>query len=216
MTCENIISENGKKAERSKKARIYLHIHNKKEAVSLRCARLPRYGHPPARLIIIFRRLWREQVFWTQALIVSAWADLGDLPYIRRRLSRHAHDFAEVLKVFYGQKKAARLACLWRNHFTLAGKLIEAARQGGPVYPVRNQWEANAALIAAVLSRPDRQWLQVWRGLLNEYLAITEEAIGLRFSGQYSLAVALFDDIDALCRLMADIMAQGIYYRFYA
>ena len=178
--------------------------------------RLPCYRHPWACLTNIFRRLWREQIFWTQALIVSALADLGDLPYIRQRLSRHARDFAGQLEMFYGKHNAAGLTRLLRDHFMLAEELIVAAKGGGPVYPVRNRWEANADLIAAFFSRlnPRRAW--VWRSLLNKYLAVTEEMIGLRFSGQYAWAVDLSDDINMLSRLLADSQVKAICRRFYA
>ena len=75
------------------------------------------YNHQ--EIINIMRKLWSQHVYWTRFFIISTAEKLQDLKYVTNRLLENPGDFAEVLKLFYGEKKADAL--------TLASALVASA-----------------------------------------------------------------------------------------
>lgn len=82
------------------------------------------YNHQ--EIINIMRKLWSQHVYWTRFFIISTAEKLQDLKYVTNRLLENPGDFAEVLKLFYGEKKADEFKKLLTEHLQIAGDLVNA------------------------------------------------------------------------------------------
>jgi len=165
----------------------------------------------------ILRQLWDEHIMWTRSFIISTAVDLGDLPYVTQRLLRNPADTAAVLAQFYGPDNARRFEQLLTDHLTIAAQLVNDSKAGNTAAANtdRQQWYANADEIAATLAGLNPYWQeQVWKDMLYDHLAITEQEAALRLTGRFAEDVALFDEIQAQAMDMADYMTEGILRQF--
>lgn len=164
-----------------------------------------------------FRRLWFEHIIWTRSFIISTSAELGDLPYVTKRLLRNPSDFYNVLSKYYGDDNAKRFQNLLTDHLTIAAKLVNAAKAGDTetTNSERQKWYANANEIANFLAGINPFWsIREWQLMLSDHLKLTEQEAVERLSGQYEKDVALFDVITGQAMQMADTMANGIIRQF--
>jgi len=168
-------------------------------------------------LINTFSQLWSEHTMWTRSFIISTASELGDLPNVTKRLMRNPSDFANALKKYYGDEKANKFAALLKEHLSIAGDLVNAAKAGDTttVDEKRKQWYANANEIAAFLASINPYWSQnEWKLMLHDHLKMTEDEATLRLSSKYAKDVALYEPILNQAMMMADYMANGIRKQF--
>ena len=106
------------------------------------------YNHQ--EIINIMRKLWSQHVYWTRFFIISTAEKLQDLKYVTNRLLENPGDFAEVLKLFYGEKKADEFKKLLTEHLQIAGDLVNADKNmnTSKADDLRKKWYANADNIA--------------------------------------------------------------------
>ena len=176
-----------------------------------------KFSGKQVRFMNTFRELWEQHVMWTRSLIISTASNLPDLQYISNRLLRNPSDFANVLRLFYGNKKANEFKELFLNHLLIAAKLVNDAKVGNmeAVAQDRKKWYENADEIATYLSEINPKWnKQEWQKMLYEHLKMTEDEVTLRLKGQYSEDIAIYDLIEAQALNMADVMSQGIIHQF--
>jgi len=159
------------------------------------------------------RKLWEQHVIWTRSFIISTASDLGDLPFVTNRLLQNPSDFAEGLRVFYGNQKANQFKDLFTQHLLIAAELVNAAKQGDEkkVDTTRKNWYENADAIALFLADINPNWNQKeWQALLYSHLKMTEAEAVYRLSGKYEEDVKLFDSIEDQALKMADYMYYGL------
>ena len=75
------------------------------------------------------RKLWSQHVYWTHFFIISTAEELPDLKYVTDRLLENPIDFANILKKFYGKKKAEEFKKLLTEHLNIAGELVNADKE---------------------------------------------------------------------------------------
>lgn len=75
------------------------------------------------------RKLWSQHVYWTRFFIISTAEELPDLKYVTDRLLKNPEDFANILKKFYGEKKAEEFKKLLTEHLNIAGELVNADKE---------------------------------------------------------------------------------------
>lgn len=173
------------------------------------------------RIIILnntLRKLWEQHIMWTRSFIISTVDNLGDIEFVTKRLLRNPSDFAAVLKNYYGSEKADKFQILLEEHLTIAGTLVNQAKDGNTeaVEETRKKWYKNASEIAAFLSEINPYWSrQEWNKMLDEHLKITEEEAVTRLQNKYRENVAIYDDIENQALAMADYMTRGILKQFY-
>jgi hypothetical protein len=164
------------------------------------------------------RRLWIEHVLWTRFFIISTAFDLPDLPFVTERLLQNPVDFAQVLRKFYGEQTAAQFQQLLTDHLLIAAALVNALKAGdaAQIEEQRNLWYANAEDIAYFLAGINSCFWNalVWKELLFEHLALTEQEAVLVLSGQYEESIRIYDRIQAEALEMADLMTCGIIKQF--
>ncbi len=78
-----------------------------------------------------FRRLWIDHVLWTSNYITSATtAGAEDQKQVLARLLKNQEDIGNSIKPYYGEAAGNRLTELLKEHITIAGDMVEAAKSG--------------------------------------------------------------------------------------
>lgn len=163
------------------------------------------------------RKLWEQHVMWTRSFIISTASDLGDLDLVTKRLLENPSDFANILKLFYGNDIADQFESLFTDHLTIAADLVNAAKAGdtAKVESSRKKWYENADEIARFLHQINPNWdVEEWRSMLNSHLKMTEEEAVNRLTGNYAKDIELYNLIEEEALEMADTMALGMIRQF--
>lgn len=163
------------------------------------------------------RKLWSQHVYWTRFFIISTAEELSDLKYVTNRLLENPGDFAKVLKIFYGEKKADEFKKLLTEHLQIAGDLVNADKDMNTVKAdeLRKKWYANADDIAEFLSVINPYWCeQKWHDMMYSHLGMTEKEAGFRLKKEYPKDIQMFESIETEALEMGDYMASGIIRQF--
>lgn len=175
------------------------------------------YDTRPIMLMNTFRKLWSQHIMWTRSFIISTAAGLGDLDLVTKRLLRNPVDFANVLRMFYGDQKANKFKELLEQHLLIAADLVNSAKaqDAKGVEQARKEWYMNADDIASFLASINPYWSKrEWQRLLYDHLKMTEDEAVKRLNGQYAEDIKIYDDIEDEALLMADEMSSGILKQF--
>ena len=168
-------------------------------------------------LMDYFHTLWGQHVMWTRMVILGIIFDLPDLQFTTERLLRNAQDFAEGIRVYYGDEAAQTFENLFRNHITLAADFVTAAKanEEARMDEVWQSWTDNAGRIAEFLSQINPNWsTEDWNAMLMEHLQLLAENTMLLLEQNYQASIDGFDDIYNQAMEMADMMAEGIATQF--
>lgn len=163
------------------------------------------------------RTLWADHVIWTRAFIVAAVSDDPSAPNALARLLRNQEDIGNAIVPFYGAAAGARLTELLKEHITIAGDLVTAAKAGNAAAQADadRRWHSNAGDIATFLSGANPNWPRATLvSMLNSHLALTTQEAVARLQRDWTGDVAAFDRIFAQAMEMADALTDGIRAQF--
>lgn len=163
------------------------------------------------------RTLWADHVIWTRGFIVAAVNDDPSAQNALARLLRNQEDIGNAIVPFYGAAAGARLTELLKEHITIAGELVTAAKAGNAAAQADadRRWHANAGDIATFLSEANPHWPRATLvSMLNSHLALTTQAAVARLQRDWNGDVAAFDRIFAQAMEMADALTDGIRAQF--
>ena len=163
------------------------------------------------------RTLWADHVIWTRAFIVAAVSDDPSAPNALARLLRNQEDIGNAIVPFYGATAGARLTELLKEHITIAGDLVTAAKAGNAAAQADadRRWHSNAGDIATFLSEANPNWPRATLvSMLNSHLALTTQGAVARLQRDWNRDVAAFDRIFAQAMEMADALTDGIRAQF--
>ena len=168
-------------------------------------------------IINTMRKLWSQHVYWTRFFIISTAEELQDLKYVTDRLLENPGDFAKVLRLFYGEKKANEFKKLLTEHLQIGGELVNADKDmnTSKADKLRKEWYANADDIAEFLAGINPNWSrQKWKDMMYSHLSMTEKEAELRLKKGYPKDIQMFDSIEKEDLEMAAYMSQGIIRQF--
>lgn len=168
-------------------------------------------------LMDYFHMLWGQHVMWTRMVMIGIIFDLPELDVATQRLLRNATEFADALRVFYGDEVAQNFEELFRGHITLAAEFINAAKAGNSaqIDETWQRWMDNANQIAEFLAGINPNWsAEDWSAMLMEHLQLLADNTMFLLDQNYQASVDGFDDIFTQAMEMADIMAEGIAMQF--
>lgn len=74
-------------------------------------------------------KLWIDHVSWTRSFITSALDSLSDKEVVLERLLKNQDDIGNSIKPYYGDEAGNKLSQLLREHISLAGQVLEAAKK---------------------------------------------------------------------------------------
>jgi hypothetical protein len=163
------------------------------------------------------RTLWADHVIWTRGFIVAAISDDPSAQTALARLLRNQEDIGNAIAPFYGAAAGGRLTELLKEHITIAGDLVTAAKAGNSAAQADadRRWHANAAEIATFLSGANPNWPRATLlTMLNDHLALTTQEAVARLQRNWSADVATFDRVFAQAMEMADALTAGIRAQF--
>lgn len=164
------------------------------------------------------RKLWSQHIYWTRFFIISTAEELPDLKYVTDRLLKNPEDFANILKKFYGEKKAEEFKKLLTEHLNIAGELVNADKEKNTEKAdiLRKKWYANADDIAKFLSSINSYWCeQKWNEMMYSHLSMTEKEAEFRLKKEYLIDIEIFEFIEKEALEMGDYMTCGIICQFF-
>lgn len=127
------------------------------------------------------RILWTDHVIYTRNYIISAVDGLKDQDVVLARLLQNQKDIGNAIKPYYGEEAGNKLADLLTEHIVLAGKIVDAAKNGkqAQVEKLNKDWYRNADDIAAFLAKANPYWSEsALKDLLYMHLQfVTDEAL---------------------------------------
>lgn len=159
------------------------------------------------------RKLWQQNVSWTRAFMISACAELNDLPRVTKRLIQNPKDFSKALRPFYGAQKAEEFERLLEKHLVILAKFVNDAKAGKMSMLKQDSKKLydNADSIAKFLAGINPAWSEhEWQTLLYENLKMTENELTERLNGQFEAEIMQYDTIEVQALIIADLMAKGI------
>lgn len=174
--------------------------------------------YTPEDLKNILRMLWSQHIMWTRSYIISAISKLNDIEVVTNRLLEKPRDFANVLRIYYGDKIANEFEDLFREHLTLVVNLVISYIEGNSadITETERKWYENATQLATFLSSINPYWdIKTLQNLFYNHLDMTKDQILKRLNNQYAADVYLYDFIEYHALMIADIMADGIIKQFY-
>jgi hypothetical protein len=163
------------------------------------------------------RTLWSDHVIWTRQYIVSAIADLPDVGAAAKRLMKNQEDIGNAVTSFYGAQAGNALTALFKDHITIATKVVKYAQDGDKknLTIANDEWHKNADDIATFLSSANPNWPKdAVQKMLYEHLKLTTQEAVARLGQQWDKDIATFDQIYTQILEMADTLTNGIVAQF--
>ena len=163
------------------------------------------------------RDLWADHVVWTRAYIVAAVAEDPSAASALDRLMRNQEDLGSAIAPYYGAAAGAGLTELLREHISIAGEVVGAAKaqDDAKLKDADARWHRNAEEIATFLSAANPNWSRVdLVRMLNEHLSLTTQQATFRLQQNWREDTATFDRIYDQAMTMADALSDGVIRQF--
>lgn len=168
-------------------------------------------------LLNILRKLWTNQAMWIRSFILSTAFETEDLRPVAVELIHSTVQLANVLRPFYGDEIANKLARLLSYHLFVAFQVIDALKRGYPrdIQEQRERWYNTADEIAQFLYEINPNWekSELQKILYDSENMIVTEAI-LIFTNQFRESIGEYYSIQEEALKMADFMAYGLFQQF--
>jgi hypothetical protein len=166
----------------------------------------------------IFRRLWMDHVLWTSNYITSATtAGAEDQKLVLTRLLKNQEDIGNAVKPVYGEKAGNKLTDLLKEHIVIAGKIVDAAKNGNEalVNQLNKEWYRNADEIAAFLSGANPYLKnEVLKNLLYMHLKLVTNDLSASLAKDWNARIVSIDEGVTHIILMADTISKGVVKQF--
>ncbi|HJQ19302.1 MAG TPA: hypothetical protein VJ867_03065 [Gemmatimonadaceae bacterium] len=163
------------------------------------------------------RRLWADHVLYTREYILEAVAGDAGAQTTLTRLMKNQEDIGNAIAPYYGSAAGSKLTDLLKQHISIAGELVAAAKAGdnAKVSDADRRWHSNAADIATFLSGANPNWPRATLlNMLNTHLALTTQEATNRIQNRFNDSVGNFDQIFSQAMEMADALSSGIVKQF--
>lgn len=165
----------------------------------------------------IQRKLWSDHISWTRDFVISDLASLEDKDVALERLLKNQDDIGNSFKAYYGEENAKKLSALLREHITIAGGVVSAAKSGNKAEfeKVNKLWYENADKIADVLSVLNPNWSKnAVKDMLYQHLKLLTDQVVARLNKDWKADVAAYDAGLNHMIMFSDIVSNGIVKQF--
>ena len=163
------------------------------------------------------RDVWQEHVAWTRNVILCLVDDLPGKTQAVNRLLQNQKDIANTFKPYYGAAAAQQLTDLLTQHIMLFPDVVQAYMLGDKAAcaAAELKWNANAAAIAAFLSKSNPNWgLADMEKMMDQHLKLTTDEAVQRIQKDYEADVTAYDKAQHAMQKMADMLTDGIVQQF--
>ncbi|GGF36204.1 hypothetical protein GCM10010954_39000 [Halobacillus andaensis] len=165
-----------------------------------------------------FRRLWIDHVLWTSNYITSATtAGAEDQEQVLARLLKNQEDIGHAVKPVYGEDAGNKLTDLLKEHITIAGNIVDAAKNDNEdmVNQLNNEWYRNADDIAAFLSEANPNLKnEDLKKLLYKHLEMVSDDLTASLEKDWEARIIAIDEGVTHIIVMADALSEGIVKQF--
>ena len=162
-------------------------------------------------------KLWIDHVFWTKNFITSDLASLPDKDVVLERLLKNQDDIGNSIKPYYGNEAGNKLSQLLREHISLAGQVLEAAKNNNTTdFDKYNKlWYENADDIAKFLSDANPNWSnKELKNMLYKHLDLIKQQVTARLNKDWSADIKAHDEGENHMIDFSQIIANGIIKQF--
>jgi hypothetical protein len=163
------------------------------------------------------RKLWIDHVLWTRDFIVSDLASLPDKDVVLQRLLKNQDDIGSSIKPYYGEEAGNKLSKLLRDHISIAGQVVDAAKSNNKANldKYNKLWYKNVDDIADFLSSANSNWSNSeLKDMLHKHLEfVTNQAVA-RLNKKWSADVDAYDKGEDHMINFADVISDGIIKQF--
>lgn len=163
------------------------------------------------------RTLWAQHMEWTYSTVVAFATNEPALQPTVTRLLQNQKDIGAAVVPYYGQAAGDQLAALLSAHIEDAVPVLTAAKAGDKpaLDTALTQWYANAQQIADFLASANPDWDQTdMREMMKTHITQTTAYASDILNGDWTAAIAAFDEAEAHMTEMADMLSQGIIAQF--
>ena len=163
------------------------------------------------------RKLWSDHVLWTRNFIISDLASLEDKDAVLQRLLKNQDDIGNAIKPYYGEEAGNTLSKLLREHITIAGQVVDAAKSGNKqdLEKYNKDWYENADKISEFLSGANPNWSNKdLKDMLYKHLELTTDEVLARLNKDWKADIAAYDKGENHILMFADMLSNGIIKQF--
>lgn len=163
------------------------------------------------------RKLWIDHVGWTRSFIVSDLASLPDKEIVLQRLLINQDDIGTSIKPYYGEEAGNKLTKLLREHISIAGQVVDAAKNNNKANldKYNKLWYKNADDISDFLSgaNPNLSNSEL-KDMLHKHLDFITAQVTARLNKDWKADVANYDKGEDHMIKFADIISNGVVKQF--
>ncbi|SFD02393.1 glycosyltransferase [Clostridium uliginosum] len=163
------------------------------------------------------RKLWIDHVLWTRNFIISDLASLEDKDAVLQRLLKNQDDIGASIKPYYGEEAGKKLSELLREHISIAGQVVDAAKSNNKddLEKYNKLWYKNADEISKFLSSANPNWSNATlQDMLYKHLKLTTDEVVARLNKDWKLDIESFDKGEDHMIKFADMISDGIIKQF--
>jgi hypothetical protein len=163
------------------------------------------------------QKLWIDHVTWTRSFIVSDLASLPDKGVVLERLLKNQDDIGASIKPYYGEEAGNKLSKLLREHITIGGQVVDAAKSNNKtdLDKYNKLWYKNADDIADFLSSANPNWSNSeLKDMLHKHLEFITTQVVARINKNWKADVEAYDKGEDHMIKFADVLSNGIIKQF--
>ena len=163
------------------------------------------------------RKLWQDHVLWTRSFIVSNIAELEDKDKVLERLLRNQDEIGASIKPYYGEEASNKLASLLREHISLAGQVVDAAKSSNKedLDKYNKLWYENADQIVNALSSLNPKWSKKeLKDFMYKHLQFITDQTVARLNKDWKADIDAYDKGQDHMLKFADVISKGIIEQF--
>jgi hypothetical protein len=163
------------------------------------------------------RKLWEDHVIWTREYLDSAILGAGDTDVILARLMKNQEDIGNAIKPVYGDEAGNKLTSLLKEHISLAGEVVKAAKSAdvAGLKTADDKWHANGNDIADFLASANPNWSKDgMRSMMNDHLNLTRQEAVDMLAKRTDASIADYDKVHNQILNMADMLSEGIIKQY--
>lgn len=178
---------------------------------------LAQLNKPAVKLQLAEQKLWIDHVSWTRNFIVSDLSSLGDKDVVLQRLLKNQDEIGSSIKPYYGEEAGNKLSKLLREHITIAGQVVDAAKNNNKddLDKYNKSWYKNADEIADFLANANPNWSDSQlKDMLHKHLEFVTDQVIARIKKDWSADVESYDKGEEHMIKFANILTEGIIKQY--
>lgn len=168
-------------------------------------------------LYTAMRTLWDQHMQWTYDAVVAFASGSPALQPTLDRLLANQTDIGNAVAAYYGPAAGGALTQLLQTHIKDAVPVLVAAKAGdkAALETAVTTWYANAQDIADFLAKANPRWSAgEMRSMMKEHITQTIGYASDVLGGNFTQAIAGFDQAQRHMDQMADMLSAGIIAQF--